>query len=71
MNVQIVFEGFNLGEVEDQAVKVTYNEVALSPAALRQLITADWADQEIKGTLLTSKAVAGACISKMFKEEYA
>ncbi|MBC7204535.1 MAG: hypothetical protein H5U29_13680 [Pusillimonas sp.] len=70
VNVQIIFEGVNLGE-EDQAVKVTYHKVSLSPAAQRQLITTDWGDQEIKGTLLASKAVAGAGISKMFKEEYA
>lgn len=70
VNVQIVFEGFNLGE-SDQDVKVTYHKVALSPAAQRQLITTDWGDQEIKGTLLASRAVSGTGLSKMFKEEYA
>ncbi|MBH3415293.1 hypothetical protein I5S78_02790 [Pseudomonas putida] len=70
INVQIVFEGFNLGE-DDQNVKVTYHKVSLSPAAQRQLITADWGDQEIKGTLLASKAVNGSGVSKLFKEEYA
>lgn len=70
MNVQIVFEGFNTGN-EDESVKVTYYKVALSPAAQRQLVTADWADQEIKGTLLASKAVSGTGLSKLFKEEYA
>ncbi len=70
MNVQIVFEGFNLGN-DDQSVKVTYHKVALSPAAQRQLLSADWADQEIKGTLLASRAVNGTGLSKLFKEEYA
>ncbi|MBX8497802.1 hypothetical protein [Pseudomonas cichorii] len=70
VNVQIIFEGVNLGE-EDQAVKVTYHKVSLSPAAQRQLITTDWGDQEIKGTLLASKAVSGSGLSKLFKEEYA
>lgn len=70
VNVQIIFEGMNLGE-EDQAVKVTHHKVSLSPAAQRQLITTDWGDQEIKGTLLASKAVSGSGLSKLFKEEYA
>lgn len=70
MNVQIVFEGFNLSE-QDQDVKVTYHKVSLSPAAQRQLITSDYGDQEIKGTLLASKAVSGTGLSKLFKEEYA
>ncbi|MGJ3439990.1 hypothetical protein AAZU54_08330 [Pseudomonas sp. Je.1.5.c] len=70
VNVQIIFEGVNLGE-EDQAVKVTYHKVSLSPAAQRQLITTDWGDQEIKGTLLASKAVSGSGLSKLFREEYA
>ena len=68
--MQIIFEGVNLGE-EDQAVKVTYHKVSLSPAAQRQLITTDWGDQEIKGTLLASKAVSGSGLSKLFREEYA
>lgn len=70
INVQIVFDGFNLAE-DDREVKVTYHKVSLSPAAQRQLITSDYAEQEIKGTLLASKAVSGSGLSKLFKEEYA
>jgi hypothetical protein len=67
--VQIIFEGMNFGE-DDQAVKVTYHKVSLSPAAQRQLITTDWGGQEIKGTLLASKAVSGTVFGKLFREEY-
>lgn len=70
INVQIVFDGFNLAE-DDKEVKVTYHKVSLSPAAQRQLITSNYAEQEIKGTLLASKAVSGTGLSKLFKEEYA
>ena len=70
INVQIVFDGFNLAE-DDREVKVTYHKVSLSPAAQRQLITSDYGEQEIKGTLLASKAVGGSGLSKLFNEEYA
>ena len=49
INVQIVFDGFNLAE-DDREVKVTYYKVSLSPAAQRQVITSDYGEQEIKGT---------------------
>lgn len=70
INVQIVFDGFNLAE-DDREVKVTYHKVSLSPAAQRQLITSEYGEQEIKGTLLASKAISGSGLSKLFKEEYA
>lgn len=69
VNVQIVFDGYNLDQ-GDTPVKVTYHKVALSPAAARQLLSNDFADQEIKGTLQVSKAVTGSGLSKMFKEEH-
>jgi hypothetical protein len=68
VNVMIVFDGVNLAG-SDTPVKVTYHKVALSPAAQRQLLSSDYADQEIKGTLQVSKAVTGSGLSKMFKEE--
>lgn len=51
-------------------VKVTLHKVALSPVAQRQLLSSDYADQEIKGTLQVSKAVTGSGLSKIFKEEH-
>lgn len=69
VNVQIVFDGFNVDQ-GDTPVKVTYHKVALSPAAQRQLLSNDFADQEIKGTLLVSKAVTGSGLSRMFVEEH-
>lgn len=69
VNVQIIFDGVNLA-ASDTPVKVTYHKVALSPAAQRQLLSSDYADQEIKGTLQVSKAVTGSGLSKMFKEEH-
>ncbi|MBO2925009.1 hypothetical protein J5H75_25390 [Pseudomonas asiatica] len=69
VNVMIVFDGVNLAE-SDTPVKVTYHKVSLSPAAQRQLLSSDYADQEIKGTLQVSKAVTGSGLSKMFKEEH-
>ena len=68
-NVAIVFDGFNLAN-EDKNVKVTYHKVSLKPAAQRQLISADYADQEISGKLLASNNVSGAGLSKLFKEEH-
>lgn len=70
VNVMIVFDGMNLAN-EDKPVKVTYHKVSLSPAAQRQLISSEYGDQEVKGTLEVSKAVSGSRISKMFKEEHA
>ncbi|WPC03463.1 hypothetical protein SBP02_11775 [Pseudomonas benzenivorans] len=69
VNIMIVFDGKNIEE-GDTPVKVTYYKVSLSPAAARQLIGADYGEQEIKGTLLASKAVSGSGLSKMFKEEH-
>lgn len=69
VNVMIVFDGVNLAE-SDTPVKVTYHKVSLAPAAQRQLLSSDYADQEIKGTLQVSKAVTGSGLSKMFKEEH-
>lgn len=69
VNVMIVFDGVNLAN-GDTPVKVTYHKVSLSPAAQRQLLSSDYADQEIKGTLQVSKAVTGSGLSKMFKEEH-
>ncbi|UUC20551.1 hypothetical protein NOV18_08740 [Pseudomonas asiatica] len=69
VDVMIVFDGVNLSE-GDTPVKVTYHKVSLSPAAQRQLLSSDYADQEIKGTLQVSKAVTGSGLSKMFKEEH-
>lgn len=69
VSVMIVFDGKNIAE-NDRPVKVTYHKVSLSPAAARQLVSADYGDQEIKGTLEVSKAVAGSGLSKMFKEEH-
>ncbi|WP_426212509.1 hypothetical protein [Pseudomonas sp. TWR2-1-1] len=69
VNVGIIFDGVNLAE-SDTPVKVSYHKVSLSPAAQRQLLSSDYADQEIKGTLLVSKAVIGSGLSKMFKEEH-
>lgn len=69
INVQLVFDGFNIAN-QDKAVKVTYYKVALDPAAQRQLISSDFADQEIRGTLLASNAVSGVGVSKLFKEEH-
>jgi len=56
--------------LQDTPVKVTYHKVSLSPAAQRQLLSEDYADQEIRGTLQVSKAVTGSGLSKMFKEEH-
>ena len=69
INVQLVFDGFNIAN-QDKSVKVTYHKVSLDPAAQRQLISSDFADQELKGTLLASNAVSGAGASKLFKEEH-
>ncbi|MBK5417743.1 phage tail tube protein [Pseudomonas sp. TH31] len=69
VNVMVIFDGINIAE-NDSPVKVTYYKVALSPAAQRQLLSSDYADQEIKGTLQVSKAVTGSGLSKMFKEEH-
>lgn len=69
VNVMIIFDGINLAK-DDAPVKVTYHKVALSPSAQRQLLSNDYADQEIKGTLQVSKAVTGAGLSKLFKEEH-
>lgn len=69
VNVMVVFDGKNIAE-GDTPVKVTYHKISLSPAAARQLVSADYGDQEIKGTLLASKAVSGTGLSKMFKEEH-
>ncbi|MDW9402395.1 MULTISPECIES: hypothetical protein [Pseudomonas] len=57
-------DGFNLAE-DDGEVKVTYHKVSLSSAAQRQLITSDYGEQEIKGTLLASEAVSGRGLSKL------
>ncbi|MDH0145141.1 hypothetical protein N7335_01910 [Stutzerimonas stutzeri] len=69
VNVMVVFDGKNIAE-NDSPVKVTYYKMSLSPAAARQLVSADYGDLEIKGTLLTSRAVSGTGLSKMFKEEH-
>lgn len=69
IDVMIVFDGVNISK-NDTPVKVTYHKVSLSPAAQRQLLSSDYADQEIKGTLQVSKAVTGSGLSKMFKEEH-
>lgn len=69
VNVMVIFDGINLAE-NDTPVKVTYYKVALSPAAQRQLLSSDYADLEIKGTLQVSKFVTGTGVSKMFKEEH-
>lgn len=69
VSVMVVFDGQNLAE-NDTPVKVTYYKLSLSPAAQRQLVSADYGDQEIKGTLQVSKAVTGSGLSKMFKEEH-
>lgn len=69
VNVRITFDGTNLA-ADDAPVKVVYHKVSLSPAAQRQLLSSDYADQEIKGTLLVSKAVTGAGRSKLFVEEH-
>ena len=69
VNIMVVFDGKNIAE-GDTPVKVTYHKISLSPAAARQLVSADYGDQEIKGTLLASKAVSGTGLSKMFKEEH-
>lgn len=71
VSVMVVFDGLNLGtDGEDLPVKVTYYKLSLTPAASRQLVSADYGDQEIKGTLQVSKAVSGSGLSKMFKEEH-
>lgn len=70
INVMVVFDGVNLAN-QDMPVKVTYHKVSLSPAAQRQLLSSDYGDQELKGTLQVSKAVTGAGLSKLFKEEHA
>ena len=69
VNVRITFDGTNLA-ANDAPVKVVYHKVSLSPAAQRQLLSADYAEQEVKGTLLVSKAVTGAGRSKLFVEEH-
>lgn len=69
VDVMIIFDGVNLAE-QDTPVKVTYHKVSLSPAAQRQLLSEDYADQEIRGTLQVSRAVTGSGLSKMFKEEH-
>lgn len=69
VSVMIVFDGKNIAE-NDAAVKVTYHKVSLSPAAARNLVSSDFSEHEIKGTLEASKAVNGTGLSKMFKEEY-
>lgn len=68
-NVALAFDGFNIANA-DKAVKVSYHKVSLDPAAQRQLISTDFAEQEIKGTLLASSAVNGVGESKLFKEEH-
>ncbi|HHM5016614.1 TPA: hypothetical protein ACRMAA_002026 [Pseudomonas aeruginosa] len=68
MDVQIVFEGMNVSTGED--VKVTWHKVSLDPAAQRQLISTDYGDLELKGTLQLSKAITSTGLSKMFKEEH-
>ncbi|WP_145279518.1 hypothetical protein [Pseudomonas sp. URMO17WK12:I11] len=68
MDVQIVFEGMNVSTSED--VKVTWYKVSLDPAAQRQLVSTDYGDLELKGVLQISKAITGAGLSKMFKEEH-
>jgi len=68
MDVQIVFEGLNVSTGDD--VKVIWHKVSLDPAAQRQLISTDYSDLELKGTLQISKAVTGVGLSKMFKEEH-
>lgn len=69
VNVRITFDGTNTA-ADDKPVKVVYHKVSLSPAAQRQLLSSDYADQEIKGTLLVSKAVTGAGLSKLFVEHH-
>lgn len=69
LDVMIVFDGENIAE-SDTPVKVTYHKVALSPAAQRQLLSSDYADLEIKGTLQVSKAVTASGLGKMLKEEH-
>ena len=69
VNVRITFDGKNIA-ADDAPVKVVYHKVSLSPAAQRQLLSSDYADQQIKGTLLVSKAVTGAGLSKLFVEEH-
>jgi hypothetical protein len=68
VDVQIVFEGLNVSTGDD--VKVTWHKVSLDPAAQRQLISTDYGDLELKGTLQLSKAITGSGLSKMFKEEH-
>lgn len=69
VNVRITFDGKNIA-ADDAPVKVVYHKVSLSPAAQRQLLSSDYADQQIKGTLLVSKAVTGAGLSKLFVEAH-
>jgi hypothetical protein len=69
VNVRITFDGKNIA-ADDAPVKVVYHKVSLSPAAQRELLSSDYADQQIKGTLLVSKAVTGAGLSKLFVEEH-
>ena len=69
VNVRITFDGKNIA-ADDAPVKVVYHKVSLSPAAQRQLLSSDYADQQIKGALLVSKPVTGAGLSKLFVEEH-
>lgn len=68
-NLRITFDGKNLA-ADDASVEVVYHKVGLSPAAQRQLLSSDYADQKLKGTLLASKAVTASDRSKLFVEEH-
>ncbi|WP_372029910.1 hypothetical protein [Pseudomonas kurunegalensis] len=71
ISLRLVFDGRNLGE-DDSPVKVTLYKVALTPTTARQLLSSDWGDFEIKGTLELSKAAvrSGPGQSPLYKEEH-
>lgn len=70
MDLYIVFDGMNVSEA-NSPVKVTIYNVSLSPMTQRQLIGTDFGELELKGTVQLSRSVAGAGLSKYYKEEHA
>jgi len=70
LNLCLVFDGFNVGQGKSP-VKVTMYNVSISPMSQRQLISTEYGDLELKGTIQLASYVTGSDLSKYYKEEHA
>lgn len=69
VNIQIVFTGVNTANSDDP-LKVTMHKVSMSPTQQRGLISVEQeAELQIQGTLMSSKAITGTGLSRLYKEE--